>query len=63
MGGKEDIDEMRIIASWCLTRSDESLVLEVDGCESVDEALELLKATVEEMAGGAAASNDGAVSA
>ncbi|MBE0643644.1 MAG: DEDD exonuclease domain-containing protein [Bacteroidetes bacterium] len=63
MGGKEDIDEMRIIASWCLTRRDESVVLEVEGCTSAAEAMELLKGTIEEMSNGAAASNDGAVGA
>ncbi|MFZ1731870.1 MAG: DEDD exonuclease domain-containing protein [Bacteroidota bacterium] len=62
-GGKEDIDEMRIIASWCLTRRDESLVLEVDSCSSADEVLELLGRAVGEMAVGAAATMlDGAVS-
>jgi hypothetical protein len=29
-GAREDINEMRIIASWCLTRRDESTVIETD---------------------------------
>jgi DNA polymerase-3 subunit epsilon len=62
-GGKEDIDEMRIIASWCLTRRDESLVLEVDQCTSVEEVLEMILGAVGNIAGGAAALNDGAVGA
>jgi DNA polymerase-3 subunit epsilon len=62
-GGKEDIDEMRIIASWCLTRRDESLVLEVDRCGSVEEVMEMIEEAMGEMSFGAAASNDGAVGA
>jgi hypothetical protein len=62
-GGKEDIDEMRIIASWCLTRRDESQVLEADRCESVEEVLAMLVESIEEKGRGAAVSNDGAVSA
>lgn len=42
-GGVEDIDEMRIIASWCLTRREESAVLEVDRCVSIEEVMEMLE--------------------
>ncbi len=62
-GGKEDIDEMRIIASWCLTRRDDSLVLEVDPSEGVEEVLETLVGTIGEIGVSAAVSNDGAVRA
>jgi DNA polymerase III subunit epsilon len=37
---KEDVNEMRIIASWCLTRSEESTVIEVDEFENVNALLE-----------------------
>jgi DNA polymerase III subunit epsilon len=35
-GRKEDIDEMRIIASWCLRRSDDSVVVEVEQTPELD---------------------------
>ena len=35
----EDIDEMRIIASWCLTRRDESSVLDIDAFPNPLDAL------------------------
>jgi DNA polymerase III subunit epsilon len=35
-GRKEDIDEMRIIASWCLRRSDDSVAVEVDDACTLD---------------------------
>jgi excinuclease UvrABC nuclease subunit len=36
---KEDINEMRIIASWCLTRRDDSTVIEADGFDDLDTLL------------------------
>jgi DNA polymerase III subunit epsilon len=39
---REDIDEMRIIASWCLTRGDESTFLDIDAWERPIDALESL---------------------
>jgi DNA polymerase III subunit epsilon len=42
-GGRiEDIDEMRIIASWCLTRRDESTYVDIDTFPKPDDALEPL---------------------
>jgi DNA polymerase-3 subunit epsilon len=37
-GRKEDIDEMRILASWCLTRRDESTFVEIDPAFNIDDA-------------------------
>ena len=45
-GRKEDIDEMRIIASWCLRRSDESTVVEVNEIQELDELVELVVTTI-----------------
>jgi len=36
---REDINEMRIIASWCLTRRDDSTVIEADEFAGLDELL------------------------
>lgn len=56
--GVEDIDEMRIIASWCLTRRDESAVIEVDPAANIDAVLGLLGETISGMVvGGEAAVN------
>jgi hypothetical protein len=44
---KEDINEMRIIASWCLTRRDDSSVIEVDTFETPESLLDEVVTTVE----------------
>lgn len=51
-GGVEDIDEMRIIASWCLTRREESTVVEVNDGEDLGELLSRLVAAVTDLARG-----------
>ncbi len=39
-GRREDIDEMRIIASWCLTRRNDSMILEIDLDAPLDESVD-----------------------
>ncbi|MBI5647020.1 MAG: DEDD exonuclease domain-containing protein [Ignavibacteriae bacterium] len=46
LGGKEDIAEMRIIASWCLTRRDESVVIEADDHQTRDALIDAVYAAV-----------------
>ena len=41
-GRKEDINEMRIIASWCLKRTDDSAVVEVEGIPDINSLLQLV---------------------
>ena len=45
--GREDINEMRIIASWSLTRRHESVVIDADSFESVASLLESVASLLE----------------
>ncbi|MBR9978240.1 MAG: DEDD exonuclease domain-containing protein [Bacteroidetes bacterium] len=61
--GTEDIDEMRIIASWCLTRRDDSRIVEVAESDDADDLISCVRSVMREMVDdmhdGNAAADDG----